>query len=174
MSGGIFGAIFRLLGSGPPNVDRDRFDDLSPDLAEADAKRVAAGLHACLLGRGGTAMSQRRCVALGRAYVALGPDGRRRFLDIIARDFATDGASALAAIADLDEFTDWRGPFARHRMAAEAMEPPRWRLLAMFGDIPGGAGLLRRMRADLREMAGADAELGELAADFDQVVSARR
>ncbi len=174
MSGGFLGAIFRALGSSSPNVDRDRFDDLSPDLADADAKRVAAGLLACLLGRGGRATSQRRCVALGRAYVALGPDGRRRFLHIIARDFAADGASTLAAVADLDEFNDWRGSFARHRMAAEAMEPPRRRLLRIFGDIPGGDGLLERMCADLRETTSADAGLAELATDLDQVLSARR
>ena len=174
MSGGFLGAIFRALGSSSPNVDRDRFDDLSPDLADADAKRVAAGLLACLLGRGGRATSQRRCVALGRAYVALGPDGRRRFLHIIARDFAADGASTLAAVADLDEFNDWRGPFAGHRMAAEALEPPRWRLLRTLGAVPGGDGLLERMRTDLREMASADSALAELATDLDQVLSARR
>ena len=53
MTGGFLGKIFRLLGSGSTNVDRDQFDDLSPDLAGADAKRVAAGLQACLMGRGG-------------------------------------------------------------------------------------------------------------------------
>ncbi len=174
MTGGFLGKIFRLLGSGSTNVDRDQFDDLSPDLAGADAKRVAAGLQACLMGRGGRVTSQGRCVALGRAYVALGPDGRRRFLHIIARDFAVDGEATLAAVADLDEFNDWRGPFAGHRMAAEAMEPPRWRLLRIFGEIPGGDELLKQMRADLRQTASADAGLAELASDLDQVLSARR
>jgi len=174
MSGGIFGAISRLLGSGSPNVDRDQFDDLSPDLADADAKRVAAGLEACLLGRGGRVAAQRRCVFLGRAYKSLGPDGRQRFLHIIARDFAADGASTLAAVADLDEFNNWRGPFARHQMAVDAMEPPRWRLLRIFREIPGGDELLDRMRADLRETPGANAALAELAVEFDEVLSAPR
>ena len=169
MSGGILGAIFRLLGSGSPNVDRDRFDDLSPDLSDADAKRVAAGLLACVQGRGGRVPSQGRCLALGHAYLALGSDGRRRFLDIIARDFAADGASTLAAVADLDEFSDWRGMFGRHHMAAEALEPPRWRLLGMFGEIQGGDRLLARMRDDLDEAAHV-----ELAADLDRILSARR
>lgn len=174
MSGGIFGAISRLLGSGSPNVDRDQFDDLSPDLADADAKRVAAGLQACLLGRGGRVATQRRCVVLGRAYVALGLDGRQRFLHIIARDFAADGASTLAAVADLDEFNNWRGPFARHQMAAEAMEPPRWRLMRMFVEIPGGDRLLERMRDDLAEAPGGDAALAELAADLDPILRSSR
>ena len=174
MSGGIFSAIFRMLGSGPPNVDRDLFDDLSPELTDAEAARVAAGLQACLFGRGGRATSQGRRVALGRAYVGLGPDGRRRFLQIIARDFAADGASTLASVADLDEFNDWRGPFARHKMAAEAMEPPRWRLLRMLGEIQGGDELLERMRADLREMAGDDAALDELAIELEETLSALR
>lgn len=174
MSGGIFSAISRMLGSGAPNVDRDPFDDLSPELTDAEATRVAAGLQACLFGRGGRVTSAKRRVALGRAYVALGPDGRRRFLQIIARDFAVDGASTLASVADLDEFNDWRGPFARHKMAAEIMEPPRWRLLRMFGEISGGDDLLERMRADLRELAHADAALDELAIELDQILSALR
>ncbi len=174
MSGGFLGAIFRALGSSSPKADRDRFDDLSPDLADADAKRVAAGLKACLVGSGGRVASSGRCVALGHAYLALGRDGRRRFLDIIARDFAADGASTLAAVADLDEFDDWRGLFGRQRMAAAVLEPPRWRLLGMFDEIPGGDRLLAQMRDDLTETASADAALGELADDLDRVLSARR
>ena len=174
MSGGIISAVFRMLGSGPPNVDRDLFDDLSPELTDTDATRVAAGLQACLLGRGGRAKSASRCIALGRAYVALGLDGRQRFLQIVARDFAADGASTLASVADLDEFNDWRSPFARHKLAAEALELPRWRLLRMLGEIPGGDGLLERMRADLRQLAGADAVLDELAIELDEILSALR
>jgi malonyl-CoA decarboxylase len=169
MSDGILGRILGFLRSGSSSADRDRFDDLSPELPDADAKRVAAGLEACLLGRGGQVTSRGRCLALGHAYLALGRAGRRRFLDIIARDFAADGASTLAAVADLDEFNDWRGTFGRHRMAAEALEPPRWRLLGMFAEIAGGDRLLARMRADLGEGAHA-----ELAADLDRALSSRR
>ncbi len=174
MSDGILGRILGALRAGSSNVGRDRFDDLSPDLAGADAGRVTAGLEACLAGRGGRIASRDRCVALGHAYLALGPGGRRRFLDILARDFAAGGASSLAAVADLDEFNDWRGTFGRQRMAAEALEPPRWRLLGTFGEIPGGDRLLTRMGADLAAAASDDAGLGELAADLDQVLSARR
>ena len=174
MSGGIFSAISRMLGSGEPNVNRDPFDDLTPGLSDADAKRVAVGLRACLMGRGGRMSTQRRCVALGQAYVALEPDGRLRFLNIIARDFAPDGASTLAAVADLDEFNDWRGPGARHNAAIEALEPPRKRLLRIMAEIQGGDALLNRMGADLRELTSPDGKLAELATELDEVLSALR
>ena len=172
MSGGLFSAISRMLGSRPPKVDRDLYDDLSPQLTDADATRVAAGLQACLLGRGGRAHSVGRCITLGRAYMALGLDGRRRFLDIVARDFAADGASTLASVADLDEFNDWRAPFARHKLAAESLELPRWRLLRMLGEIPDGDRLLEQMRADLGQLTSADAVLDELATELDEIISA--
>jgi malonyl-CoA decarboxylase len=172
MSGGFLGGIFRFL-RGTPGGERDRFDDLSPDLADADAKRVAAGLLASLLGRGGQVTSRRRIVGLGRAYVALRPAGRRRFLDIVARDFAVDGASALAAVADLDEFNDWRG-FGRRRQVVEAMEPPRRRLLRTFLEIPGGDDLLERMRRDLAQPGPGEDALAELAVDLDLVLNAGR
>lgn len=174
MSGGFLGAILGLLRRAAPRGDRDRFDDLSPDLADADARRVATGLQACLLRRGGQVASHGRTVALGRAYVALRPGGRRRFLDIIARDFAADGASALAAIADLDEFDDWRGQLGRRRLAVEAMEPPRRRLLRTFLEIPGGDDFLERMRLDLAQPGPGEDALAELAVDLDLVLNARR
>ena len=172
MSGGLFSAISRMLGSRPPKVDRDLYDDLSPQLTDADATRVAAGLQACLLSRGGRAHSAGRCITLGRAYMALGLGGRRRFLDIVARDFAADGASTLASVADLDEFNDWRAPFARHKLAAESLELPRWRLLRMLGEIPDGDRLLEQMRADLGQLTSADAVLDELATELDEIISA--
>lgn len=174
MSGGIFGAISRLLSSGDPKVDRDRFDDLSPELSESDTERVAAGLRDCLLGRGGKISTQRRCVSLERAYKALDPVGRQRFLQIIARDFAADGASTLAAVADLDEFNDWRGPLTGRGMAVEAMEPPRRRLLRMIGNIPGGDELLDQMRADVRDVTSPDDAVAEFATDLEDVLSALR
>jgi malonyl-CoA decarboxylase len=171
---GIFGAISRLLRSGDPKFDRDRFDDLSPGLPDSDAERVAAGLRACLLGKGGRMSTQRRCVSLGRAYMTLSPEGRRKFLRIIARDFAADGAATLAAVADLDEFNDWRGPLTGRGIAVEAMEPPRRRLLRTLGSLPGGDELLSRMRADLSELLGDDDAAAELATDLDGVLGSLR
>ena len=172
MSGGLFSAISRMLGSRSSKVDRDLYDDLSTQLTDADATRVAVGLQACLLGRGGRANSAGRCITLGRAYMALDLDGRWRFLEIVARDFAADGASTLASIADLDEFNDWRAPFARHKLAAESLELPRWRLLRMLGEIPDGDRLLEQMRADLGQLTSADAVLNELATELDEIISA--
>ena len=172
MSGGLFSAISRILGSRSSKVARDLYDDLSPQLAAADATRVAVGLQACLLGRGGRANSAGRCIALGRAYMALGLDGRWRFLEIVARDFAADGASTLASVADLDEFNDWRAPFARHKLAAESLELPRWRLLRMLGETPDGDSLLELMRSDLEQLTGVNAVLDELATELDEIISA--
>ena len=171
MSGALFSAISRMLGSRPSKVDRDLYNDLSPQLTDADATRVAAGLQACLLGRGGRVNSAGRCIALGRAYIALGLDGRRRFLDIIAQDFAADGASTLASVADLDEFNDWRSPFARYKLAAESLELPRWRLLRMLGETPGGDSLLKQMRSDLRLLTSAYAVLDDIATELDEIIS---
>ena len=171
MSDGILGAILRLFQSDPSGGDRDLFEDLSPDLPEADAARVANGLKASLLGRGGHGATRRRVLALGNAYAALGPEGRRRFLAIVARDFAADGQATLAAVADLDEFNDWRGMFGRHRYAAEALVPPRRRLLGMFLEVTGGDKLLARMRADLPGAGTDPAALADLAEDLEALLS---
>lgn len=171
MKEGLLGDLLRRLGL-EGAADRERFDTLDPDLPDADAARVSAGLRDCLMGRGGRAATRVRYVALGRAYVALGADGRRRYRDILARDFAADGAAAHEAIADLDEFGEWRGLFSRRYLTA-VMDPPRRRLLRAFHEIPGGPRLLELMRSEVRDEAADGTPLADLAGDLDEVLGTR-
>lgn len=167
MSEGLLARVSRLLR--PDGDGRDRLDDLAPDLAGGDAARVSAALRHCLMARGGRLATRARTVTLARAYTALGADGRRRFRDILAHDFAADGASANAAVADLDEFGEWRGLFDRRRVLT-VMDSPRRRILRAFQEIPGGTRLLERMRSEVPAPAADATPLADLARDLDEVL----
>ena len=65
---------------------------LAPDLEEGDAELVRERMRACLEARGGEVSARARAADLGAIYLALSPVGRRRFLEILARDFDLDRA----------------------------------------------------------------------------------
>src|SRR4051812_48613364 len=65
---------------------------LAPDLEEADAELVRERMRACLEARGGEVSARARAADLGAIYLALNSLGRRRFLEILARDFGLDRA----------------------------------------------------------------------------------
>jgi len=120
-----------------------------PDLAGDDAADIREHMRACLDARGGEVSARGRAASLGETYLGLNEIGRRRFLEILARDFSIDHAAAVEAAAALIDATDERG-----RMGAEAelrgrLSPPRVRLLTQFNALPSGVKFLVDLRADL-------------------------
>ena len=56
----------------------------APDLPEPDRARLAAQMRECLEARGGEVSARSRAAELGRIYLGLSPQGRRRFLATLA------------------------------------------------------------------------------------------
>ena len=66
---------------------RGKANDLpKPDLPDDDVDRIREQLRDCLEARGGEVSARTRAAAVGRAYLSLNEDGRKRFLDILAHD----------------------------------------------------------------------------------------
>lgn len=129
---------------------------MRPHLPEDDVPRLRDQMRACLESRGGVVSARARAAALGRAYLNLDETGRRRFLQVLAEDFDTDGPAVDAAIAAVQAATDTE---ARHRATLElrkALEAPRVRLLAQFNGLPEGIKFLVDMRAELMGLARRD------------------
>ncbi len=109
-------------------------------------------------------MTQRaEAAAVADAYLALSDDGRRNFMLILARDFWTNTPAVDDAIDALKHSDDRRGAERRLRTA---LTPPADRLLRLLTGLEGGVKFLVDLRADVLRIAGADAELAELA-DLD-------
>ncbi|MQX36082.1 malonyl-CoA decarboxylase [Roseospira navarrensis] len=129
----------------------DELDNLNPDLPEEDARKIRAGMDDCLASRGGEVSARARAATLGRAYLSLNDQGRARFLEILARDYATDHdrvrdeAAALMA-ADAQDFSTLQAAEGRMR---DALVAPRLRLLTQFNALPRGIKFLVDMRAEL-------------------------
>ena len=105
-------------------------------------------------------MTQRaEAAAVADAYVALSDDGRRNFLQMLARDFWTDSGTVDDAIDALKFGDDRRDAERRLR---DALAPAADRLLRLMAALEGGVKVLVDLRADLLRVANGDAELADL------------
>lgn len=140
--------------------------ELRPGLPDEDADKLRAQMRECLEARGGEVSARARAAALGRAYLELNDTGRNRFLHILAKDFATDGAAVDAAVEKLREAGDGDGRAAAERALSAVLEAPRIRLLTQFNALPEGIKFLVDMRADLLAVAKKDGALPGLEEDL--------
>ena len=129
-------------------------------------KALQALMQECLEARGGEVSARMRAAELGEAYLRLDSDGRKRFLEILAHDFAVDEEAVAAGIAAYGDAAD-----ERHRLRAEAalrraLTPPRLKLLTQFNILPKGVKFLSDLRADLLSLKDGDPQLDALNRDL--------
>ncbi len=139
----------------------------SPSLPAEDAARLRAQMRDCLEGRGGEVSARARAALLGRTYLSLNREGRRRFLHILASEFDVDQAAVDRAVDDLrqasgDDLARRRAERALHA----ALEAPSVKLLTQFNALPEGVKFLVDLRAELLELARQDPALAGLASDL--------
>ena len=131
---------------------REVLGDVAPGLPDSDAVRLREQIDACLDGRGGEVSARARAAELGEAYCLLDAVGRRRFLEILARDYDLDRAAVDKAIIKCQTAVD---EASRHRAEIElrrALMAPRVRLLTQFNSLSQGVKFLVDMRSELIEL----------------------
>ena len=67
-------------------VARGKSTEIRPDLPDADLGRLKLQILECLEVRGGEVSARARAAALGQTYLSLNPQGRRRFLNVLASE----------------------------------------------------------------------------------------
>jgi malonyl-CoA decarboxylase len=141
----------------------------APDLPEDDARRLARRIEECLANRGGEVSARGRAAEIGRAYLALSPAGRRRFLGLLADGFGPDRDRIDAAIAAYQEAVDRAAVSAAAVDLREAALPPRVRLLTQLTTLPDGFKFLVDLRAELLRHLPGDASLAGLDRDLQML-----
>lgn len=145
----------------------------SPSLPDDDVTRLKEQMRDCLDGRGGEVSARARAASLGRAYLALNTEGRRRFLQVLASDFDVDRNAIDQAV---ETFRKADGNENARRKAERALrlalEAPRVRLLTQFNGLPDGVKFLVDLREELLTIAKGDAALEALEADLKNLLAA--
>lgn len=145
--------------------------ELSPELNDADMELLQQWMDSCLSNTGGEVAARRRAAQLGENYLALSPEGRRKFLQLLCDSYDVDDGAVETAIEQ------WRDAAPDNRAAArlklrDTLDPPRLKLLTQFTELPEGMKFLVDMRAELLSLKKEVPELAPLEADLKrQLVS---
>ncbi len=144
---------------------------VKPDLPEKDADRVRQRMQECLQARGGVVSAKARAAGLGRTYLDLDDIGRRRFLHILAHDFAVPRDALEQAIAAYQHADTARARLQCEQRLRDALKLPARELLMQFNALPQGVKFLVDLRADLRSYGQDDAWLLSLDTDLKNLLS---
>jgi malonyl-CoA decarboxylase len=144
---------------------------LDADLSGDDYTQVVRMISGCIHDRGGEISSREKAVELGKLYLNLSQKGRGKFMSILAREFDVH----LEEIEKVrKKYPDPGNDENRIRMEielAEALVPPRVKLLKQFISLPNGFKFLIEFRADLLFLCGTDPYLHKLDADLKAILS---
>lgn len=145
--------------------------DLRADLPESDQELLLKQMRDCLIGRGGEVTARARAANLGRAYMGLNTEGRRRFLTLLATRFDTNHAEVDAAIALVSAAGTPAARKAAEAKLRDALTAPRVRLLTQFNGLADGVKYLVDLRAELLTFAKEDPALEDLQEDLRRLLA---
>ncbi len=117
--------------------------------AGSDPATLKTFMGECLEARGGEVSARLRAAELGEIYLEMDAAGRRRFLEILAGEFAVDEAALAAAIDDYRRAETPRAKLTAERRLRQATLPSRVKLLIQFNALPEGIKFLVDLRGDL-------------------------
>ncbi len=138
-----------------------------PNLPDKDAEALKSQMRDCLEARGGEVSARAWAANLGRIYLSLNAQGRKRFLQILASEFDIDRMAVDRAIATLQQPAAQAGERAHaERALRQALQPPRLRLLTQLNALPEGFHFLVDLRAELLGWRRDDPALAALERDL--------
>ena len=141
-------------------------NSVDSDLPEGDLQKLRERINACLEGRGGEVSARTRAAELGETYLVLNAKGRKRFLDLLAREYdVSDEAieTAIAARANDSKQGDRR---QWNQALRSLLIAPRTQLLRQFNGLQEGVKFLVDLRAELLPLAATDPALKSLDQDI--------
>ena len=141
-------------------------------LAGAGPEALEEFMRDCLEARGGEVSARMRAAELGEAYLELDTDGRRAFLEVLARAFAVDEDSVRLAIAHYEATEPGEKRLAAENTLRRVLEPPRVKLLTQFTALPQGVKFLVDLRADLLAQGSDDPNLRAMDRDLQGLLAA--
>ena len=161
-SGGFLDRTLRSAWQVIAGVARGKSADIRPELPDADVGRLKDQILECLEQTGGEVSARSRAAALGQSYLSLNPEGRRRFLNVVATVITLAPAPIDKAIERLAEASDPDARRRAERALRVALRSPRVALYRRFTALPQGMKFLVDLRADLIEFKRDDPALDVL------------
>ncbi len=138
---------------------------VSPSFPSNDFGKVRAKIDACLESQRGEVSARARAAELGEAYSVMNADGRKRFLELLAREYDVDNDAVEEAITKHREAVETDEKQMATSELRDLLEPPRSRLMRQFNGLQEGVKFLVDLRAELIQWARESRELKALDSD---------
>ncbi len=143
---------------------------VAPELPDSDLPNIRQQISDCLGGRGGKVSARARTANLGRNYLSLNRDGRKRFLAVLAREVTLDQEPIRLAIEALTDAPDLDSRQGAERALRVALRSPRFTLYKQFTALPQGVKFLVDLRAEILEFREEDTALDVLEAELKSLL----
>jgi malonyl-CoA decarboxylase len=144
---------------------------VEPALPDSDLSKLRTRITACLEGRGGEVSARSRAAELGETYLTLNAQGRKRFLQLLAKEYDVDDQAVEEAARARLESSDAHIKRVKNRELRQLLEPRYSHLLRQFNGLQEGVKFLVDLRADLLPMIGDDPSLKSLDQDLLTLLS---
>jgi len=141
------------------------------ETSAGDMDQLRQQMLSCLDGRGGEVTARARAADLGRTYLSLDPDGRERFLQLLAGEFDVDRHEIDRCCKALVNASGADQRAATERALRAALEPPRITLLRQFNALPEGVKFLVDRRAELIDLGQRDTLFIGLEGDLKRLLA---
>jgi len=141
------------------------------ETSAGDTDQLRQQMLSCLDGRGGEVTARARAADLGRTYLSLDPDGRERFLQLLAGEFDVDRHEIDRCCKALVNASGADQRAATERALRAALEPPRITLLRQFNALPEGVKFLVDRRAELIDLGQRDTLFIGLEGDLKRLLA---
>ncbi|NQV61988.1 MAG: malonyl-CoA decarboxylase [Alphaproteobacteria bacterium] len=146
-------------------------DEPGAGLNDSGVEKLKQRIEDCLDRRGGEVSARAGAAELGHFYLQLGPEGRRRFLVVLAEDYGIDRARVDAAITALQAVEPSGDSGRAERELRAALVPRRVALLTQFNALPQGVKFLVDMRADILSLVREEPVLRALGNDLRELLA---
>ncbi len=144
--------------------------EIRPDLPKEDEEELRNQMMLCLDSPGGEITARANTARLGRVYLSLNEQGRKKFLLLMATDFDVDHERMLKLTESYKKAKIEERLLLEIEMR-EKLQTPRSTILRQFTALPDGFKFLINMRADLLPLIAGNVKLQALEFDLKQILA---
>lgn len=142
-----------------------------PSLPDDDIGYFNKQIKACLEPKGGEVTARANTVELGRIYLRLNAQGRRKFFRLLADRFDIDHEAVQRKAAALAKLAAAEDRYKAENALRKALIAPRTKLFRQFNSLPDGFKFLVDMRAEMLAASREDAAIAPVERDLKYVLS---
>ena len=140
-------------------------------LPEEDLAYFNRQIKACLEPKGGEVTARANTVELGRLYLRLNAEGRKRFFALLAERYDIDHDEVQRIAASLARMHAGEDRRRAEGALRNALTAPRTTLFRQFNSLPDGFKFLVDMRSEMLRYSREDAGIAVVESDLKYVLS---